>query len=359
MRGTYASQQKNPPAITPRKAITDGSPRASRSVPGGNSWRAASTTRTTPEHGREAGKRPTVFFCLHARPLQEGGAGSHRRCLLHPAATTDLGYGRSLDIRGITAKSGNGTNGAIDKNAQRHEISWVSPPAMNGPTTEGTTQAVAIKRHHAGTSDLRVALSDDDVHGHDQETRAEPLDDAARRSASASTCSAPTARVHRRRSRCRPTSAIWDRSGRTPRPPPRCANIAAPRKPVRAQGYSDKPPSSRAATGSDVATAMNSKATARIREKIPHDRGRRPDAKGLVEVTVSSATALIRTAGECYSPSPPPLSPPPSDNDSQTSLHSGQTGYFFGSRLGTHTFPHNATTGVPMTMASVSLSLRA
>src|SRR3978361_2034459 len=114
-------------------------------------------------------------------------------------------------------------------------------------------------------------------------------------------------------------------------------NIAAPRNPGRAHGYSDKPPSSRAATGSDVATAMNSKATARIREKIPHDRGRRPDAKGLVEVPVSSATALIRAAGECYSPSPPPLSPPPSDNDSQTSLHSGQTGYFLGSRLGTQT----------------------
>ena len=34
----------------------------------------------------------------------------------------------------------------------------------------------------------------------------------------------------------------------------------------------------------------------------------------------------------------------------------GADGYFSGSRLGTHTLPHSATTGVPITIASVSLS---
>ena len=38
---------------------------------------------------------------------------------------------------------------------------------------------------------------------------------------------------------------------------------------------------------------------------------------------------------------------------------SGQTGYFFGSRLGTHTLPHSATTGVPFTWAEVMSDLRA
>src|SRR5690606_10818062 len=42
---------------------------------------------------------------------------------------------------------------------------------------------------------------------------------------------------------------------------------------------------------------------------------------------------------------------------SQISLHRGQTWYFSGSRLGTQTLPHNAMTGVPLIMASVSLSL--
>ena len=41
---------------------------------------------------------------------------------------------------------------------------------------------------------------------------------------------------------------------------------------------------------------------------------------------------------------------------SQISLQSGHTGNFSGARLGTHTLPHRATTGVPITMASVSLS---
>ena len=46
----------------------------------------------------------------------------------------------------------------------------------------------------------------------------------------------------------------------------------------------------------------------------------------------------------------------PLDMFSQASLHSGQTGKRSGSRLGTQTLPHRATTGVPITMASVSLS---
>ena len=48
---------------------------------------------------------------------------------------------------------------------------------------------------------------------------------------------------------------------------------------------------------------------------------------------------------------------PPCGRPSQISLHSGQTGNRSGSRLGTHTLPHSATTGVPITIASVSLSL--
>ena len=42
---------------------------------------------------------------------------------------------------------------------------------------------------------------------------------------------------------------------------------------------------------------------------------------------------------------------------SQMSLQSGQIGKRSGSRLGTQTLPHKATTGVPNTIASVSLSL--
>ena len=42
--------------------------------------------------------------------------------------------------------------------------------------------------------------------------------------------------------------------------------------------------------------------------------------------------------------------------ESQISLHSGHTGYFSGLRDGTQILPHNATTGVPITMASVSFS---
>jgi hypothetical protein len=47
----------------------------------------------------------------------------------------------------------------------------------------------------------------------------------------------------------------------------------------------------------------------------------------------------------------------PGSRESQISLHSGHTGNRSGSRLGTHTLPQSATTGVPITMASVSLSL--
>ena len=49
-------------------------------------------------------------------------------------------------------------------------------------------------------------------------------------------------------------------------------------------------------------------------------------------------------------------SPSPGSSDSQISWHSGQTGNRSGSRLGTQTLPHSATTGVPNTIASVSLS---
>ena len=49
--------------------------------------------------------------------------------------------------------------------------------------------------------------------------------------------------------------------------------------------------------------------------------------------------------------------PPPGRIDCQISLHSGQTGNLSGLRLGTHTLPHSATTGVPITIASVSLFL--
>ena len=48
--------------------------------------------------------------------------------------------------------------------------------------------------------------------------------------------------------------------------------------------------------------------------------------------------------------------PSPGSSDSQISWHSGQTGNRSGSRLGTQTLPHSATTGVPITIASVSLS---
>src|SRR5262249_61476977 len=43
----------------------------------------------------------------------------------------------------------------------------------------------------------------------------------------------------------------------------------------------------------------------------------------------------------------------PDGSDSYISLHSGQTGNFFGSRLGTQTFPHSALMGVPNTAASI------
>lgn len=37
--------------------------------------------------------------------------------------------------------------------------------------------------------------------------------------------------------------------------------------------------------------------------------------------------------------------------DCQISLHSGHTGYLSGFREGTQTFPHRATTGVPVNLA--------
>ena len=51
------------------------------------------------------------------------------------------------------------------------------------------------------------------------------------------------------------------------------------------------------------------------------------------------------------------LSHSPGFSDSQISLQSGQTGNLSGFLVGTHTFPHSATTGVPLTMAAISLSL--
>ena len=48
----------------------------------------------------------------------------------------------------------------------------------------------------------------------------------------------------------------------------------------------------------------------------------------------------------------------PGGRFSKISLHSGHTGYFFGSRDGVQTLPHSARTGVPLTSASISLSLR-
>jgi hypothetical protein len=62
------------------------------------------------------------------------------------------------------------------------------------------------------------------------------------------------------------------------------------------------------------------------------------------------------TEGPTGGPGQSPSSPPPGGRPSQISLHSGQTGYFSGSRLGTHTLPHNAMTGVPVTIASTSFS---
>ena len=75
-----------------------------------------------------------------------------------------------------------------------------------------------------------------------------------------------------------------------------------------------------------------------------------------------SGQAGVERGGQGAASSPPvtrsePESLPPSLSDSQISLHSGQTGNFSGARLGTQTLPHRATTGVPITIASVSLSL--
>jgi hypothetical protein len=58
---------------------------------------------------------------------------------------------------------------------------------------------------------------------------------------------------------------------------------------------------------------------------------------------------LVGEASGCYSSSPP------EDMDSKISLHSGHTGYFFGSRFGTQTLPHSAITGEPFTALSMIL----
>ena len=66
-----------------------------------------------------------------------------------------------------------------------------------------------------------------------------------------------------------------------------------------------------------------------------------------------------RVGAPRHASGPEPSEPEPSPDfmDSQTSLQSGHTGNFSGAREGTHTLPHSAITGVPMTIASVSLSL--
>ena len=66
------------------------------------------------------------------------------------------------------------------------------------------------------------------------------------------------------------------------------------------------------------------------------------------------AGSVTRPGPGC--PSRPP-EPPPGFICSQMSLQSGHTGNFSGARDGTHTLPQSAMTGVPITIASVSLSL--
>lgn len=83
--------------------------------------------------------------------------------------------------------------------------------------------------------------------------------------------------------------------------------------------------------------------------------GSNPKANGQVSLnhgqpSVGSASYGVSSTPSGYSSSPP------ADIDSKISLHSGHTGYFFGSRLGTQTLPQSAITGVPLTALSMILS---
>ena len=109
----------------------------------------------------------------------------------------------------------------------------------------------------------------------------------------------------------------------------------------------------------------------RQRERRLAGAGRRDgeEVAGLATQVVGRGPPSARRAGTCAVPQAarsgqagvrftpgrrlPAL---PGLSDSQISLHSGQTGNFSGARLGTQTLPQSATTGVPITIASVSLS---
>ncbi len=99
-------------------------------------------------------------------------------------------------------------------------------------------------------------------------------------------------------------------------------------------------------------------APARLIEVVVRTAGaRRPAVQAGIHALQKSWSRWEQKPGVGLARPRRPRRPPPSGILPNISLHCGQTGNRWGSRLGTHTLPHSATTGVPLTMASVSLSL--
>ncbi|CAB4936515.1 unannotated protein [freshwater metagenome] len=137
--GIHASAEKNAPAMSPRTAITVGSPRLTRRVPAGSSTSSAGTSSASPT---AASMTPTqVPRCAASCTATSPTAA----CA--PARTLPVRRGssewapsnwRSL---GSTRNSGGQMRTTTTRNTQRHETESASQPAMTGPTIAGSTHA--------------------------------------------------------------------------------------------------------------------------------------------------------------------------------------------------------------------------
>ena len=108
--GTYAWQPKNPPAITPRYATTDGSPRRSRSVPAGNSCLRRHHDQHETDDRSDRRRDPARLLRLQPGPLHDDRSRRERRRQPEPALAADLGTRRTRRASGST-----------DEQRRRHE----------------------------------------------------------------------------------------------------------------------------------------------------------------------------------------------------------------------------------------------
>ncbi len=139
--GRNASAPKNAANTSPRKAITLGSPRPARSVPAGKSFQVqtsdkAAATATAPKAPADCLCPPTY---RRQMPVAAPRAHSPRRttpCMPWPWPPRPWSDGRSIAPAG---KASRGT----PRNTQRQPRCSTTRPLNAGPTSAGTTQAVA------------------------------------------------------------------------------------------------------------------------------------------------------------------------------------------------------------------------